>query len=176
LKFEYVILLILAFNVVAALVKKRKARAGSAAPKPPSPREERPETASRDERPRAEAREGATASREGAAPSRGMGRDLLEELARELGLETGEPERPRPEVPAYKPEAVAENVAARAQARTDARPVERAPRKAKTAAPEPAAPMRRAPALDLRDVEGLRRAFIAKEVLGPPVSRVRAGR
>jgi hypothetical protein len=164
LKFEYVILLILAFNVVAALVKKRKARAASAPPKAPSPREERPETVSRDERPRAEAREGK-------APSRGIGRDLLEELAKELGLETGEPERTRPEVPAYKPEAAAENVAARAEARTDARSVERTPRKSKPAAVEAAAPMRRAPALDLRDAEGLRRAFIAKEVLGPPVSR-----
>lgn len=183
MKFEYVILLILAFNVVTALVKKRKAEAArlpekaAKAPPPPDPRKE--VGRARDAYAPAETVPAEIA--EPRKPKGGLGRDLMEQLAKELGLETAEPERPRPEV-VYKeasPEAarVSEVVAVVPPATM------RAPRRvtAPLAGATPAAPpepaiSRSAPALELRDREGLRRAFIAKEVLGAPVSRRAPGR
>ena len=200
MKFEYIILLIIAFNVIAAVVKKRKAdKASLPAPAPTSRarteaervRDLRAQDHSGNTREhRAETRGEVRDAREGQdlealepAPRKGgMGRDLLEQLAKEIGLETAPPERPRPEASPYKAEQRPESTAARRAAPEVVAVVppatHRVPRRvtAPVTPIAPAAPLRSTPGLDLRDREALRGAIIAREILGPPVSRGRAAR
>lgn len=156
MRFEYLILLIIAFNVVAAVVKNR-------AKKSREPGSRRDESA-RDAMP-------------------GLGRDILDQLARDLGLRLPRPVEPEPAsgeapAPVYAGEVRDGNPRERERA------VERTPEKSPTPSPvAPARGVRSQPARSrtavgaspLRDSllgkDRLREAFILKEILDPPLAR-----
>ena len=193
MRFETLIFLIIAFNVVAAVVKRRaKSKAQQSQPEqqsqPPRP------DASRTRSP-----ERADDAFEEPMRMPGLGRDILDQIARDLGLKVPKP-------------APAEPVAResrREEYRAESRPEMRAPAPARSIptdrnaenrqsetpyvtpgiAKDPARGKVRAevavrktpgttlvPRVNLRDPVRLREAIMLKEVLGEPVSRrVRSG-
>ncbi len=215
-----IVLAIIAFNVIAGLMSKRKKRPPKAEPIPGSQGDPKGDARRRMEEARAQAaaeRERKAAEREAnrerdegrvsarpqvessgnagriaspaqdpGAKAKEAGRDLLGQLARELGLEL--PQTPKP-APASRPSSGSRppsrptQVPARAPAagplaarKTALREEEgsSSPAPAYTpAALEHPGPVRAAPsplALDLADGEALRKAFILKTVLDKPLS------
>jgi hypothetical protein len=188
-RFEYLILLIIAFNVVAALMRRRakSKKAREAAERPRARRPQPSEHAEDFER------EGEPAREAPRMPS--LGRDILDQIARDLGLNLPKPASPEPgereaRRERHTPVIVAERRAAPARSVEDrqrekayvipaSRGAEPATDPGRRIATGSSVPTRkvpsstRVPRVNLHDPDRLREAFILKEILGSPVSRRR---
>ncbi len=142
MRIEHIILLIIAFNVVSALVqrsrkKKRAEQAsqGAARPGRPSPDHADPEWEPEDED--EEWEHGSRPRREDDRPVTEMpslGRDILDQIARDLGLKTPKPGPAQPEKPARR---VPERPAAPASRRASESVVARRSAERPSSAPAP---------------------------------------
>jgi hypothetical protein len=205
MRFEHIVLLIIAFNVVTAVVQRRAkkkarakleaaARSGRVQPaEAPSPRGWNS--------PEAEEGEWEDASRSepvAEQPDRGqmpsLGRDILDQIARDLGLKTSPRPSPMPREPMEAPEPEwreREREVVRERPPRAAQPAPRlAEARAATIAPAPpvvprarvstppvrarAATADHLPRVDLKSAAKLREAFILKEILDRPLALRRA--
>jgi hypothetical protein len=181
-----IVLAIIAFNVIGGLISKRKRRAPKPDPVRPDAEPFGREVSEKDERTRA-------TTQDSGAQAKEAGKDLLGQLARELGLELPPTPKPapasrpappsRPSAPPrsapasrpYAPEARAATAGPIAKRKTAEREEEGSPSLAReTPAPQAATePVRGATsvlALELGDADALRKAFILKTILDKPMS------
>lgn len=221
-----IVLAIIAFNVIAGLMSKRKKRPPKAEPIPGSQGDPKGDAKRRLEEAQAQAaaeRERKAAEREAnrerdegrvsarsqsgssrtqgtaaspaqdpGAKAKEAGRDLLGQLARELGLELPEPAKPVPPArpaPASRPAPAARPVSGSKPNPAQSRPGSVGPIATRQAAgrereeegsappkpvplapPEPVRPEVQPLALELSNAESLRKAFILKTVLDKPLS------